>query len=132
MKKLLLVGIAAGVLAVAAAGCSQEQAGTQEASQEAAAPAPEGSVRYEIAVGTEGFTPASVQARQGQPVTLVFTRVTDATCGNEVVVPSHGIEVKLPLEEPVEITLIPDESGEIVFGCGMDMMLQGKVVVVDA
>jgi plastocyanin domain-containing protein len=129
MKKQLLVGIAAGVLAVVAAGCSQEQAGTQEATQEAAAPVPEGPVRYEIAVDTEGFTPATVQARKGEPVTLVFTRVTHATCGNEVVVPAHDIEVKLPLEEPVEITLIPEESGEITFGCGMDMMLMGKVVV---
>ena len=124
MRKLLSIGLAALALAVAGLGCSREPAVEQ-----AAAPMPEGPLRYEIAVGTEGFTPASVRARKGEPVTLVFTRVTDATCGNEVVVPSHDIEVKLPLEEPVEITLVPDKSGEITFGCGMDMMLQGKVVV---
>jgi len=107
-----------------AVGCSREAAVEQ-----AQAPTPEGPLRYEISVGTEGFTPATVQARQGEAVTLAFTRVTDATCANEIVVPSHNIEVKLPLHEPVEITLVPETSGEIMFGCGMDMMLHGKIVV---
>jgi plastocyanin domain-containing protein len=115
--------LAAGVLLVGL-GCARE-----EAARRAEAPLPGGPLRHEIAVGTEGYEPASVPARKGEPVTLVFTRTTEETCGTELVIPSRDVRVPLPLGEPVEVVVRTDEAGEIVFGCGMEMMLKGKIVV---
>ncbi len=120
------IGLATLGLVVLAAfvGC----AGEKPASRTEAPPA-SGPQRYEIAVGTEGFTPATVRARQGEAVTLVFTRATDETCAMEVVIPAHNVRAALPLHEAVEVTVTPEGSGEIAFGCGMEMMLSGKIVV---
>ena len=113
---------------VGAIGCSNQSESPESTTASAAEEISEGPLRYEIEVGTTGFTPAEVQANVGQPVTLVFTRITDETCGTEVVVPSHDIELPLPLNEAVEITLVPDEAGVIDYSCGMEMLL-GKIVV---
>ena len=113
---------------VTALGASLWLAGCGGAGNGEEAGLPAELLRYEITVGTEGFQPDRVRARKGEAVTLVFTRITEETCGNEVVIPSHDVRKPLPLGE-VEVTLVPDASGEIVFGCGMDMMLAGKIVV---
>jgi len=92
------------------------------------AEAPEsGPVRHEIEVDAEGYHPDRVEARAGEPVTLVFTRTTDDGCGQELVIADHDIERELPLNEPVEVTFTP-AAGEIAFACGMDMY-RGAVVV---
>ena len=87
-----------------------------------APPAPAGPVRYEIAVGSAGYTPDRVKAKVGQEVVLVFTRTTDQTCGTEVVIPSENDRtVVLPLNQPTEVRVTPKEKGEIGFTCGMKM-----------
>ena len=111
------------------AGCGgQDTTESQTETESDAAMSSTEPVRYEIEVGTEGFTPAEVHAHVGQEVTLVFTRITEETCGTEILIPSRGIEEDLPLDEPVEITLVPEEKGEIRYACGMNMLL-GKIVV---
>lgn len=80
-----------------------------------------------IAVSTN-FEPKSVEVKKGQPVTLAFLRKDDKNCGEEVVFPKLGIRKKLPVGETVTVELTPQESGEIAFTCGMDMM-RGKVIV---
>ena len=89
---------------------------------------PKGPARYEIAVGSEGYSPARVSARAGEEVVLVFTRTTDQTCATEVVFPSENRTVPLPLNKPVEVRLTPKEKGEIAFTCGMKMF-QGTIAV---
>jgi plastocyanin domain-containing protein len=102
---LLLV---AAALVTLAAGCGSK--------------APAGPLRYQIAVGSDGYSPARVKARVGEEVVLVFTRTTDQTCGTEVVIPSENDRtVALPLNQPVEVRLTPKEKGEISFTCGMKM-----------
>lgn len=81
-----------------------------------------------VEVTTAGYKPSTVTVERGKPVTLTFVRRTDQTCGNEVVFPDLGIEKPLPLNEPVEVTFTPTQSGELKFTCAMDM-LRGKVVV---
>jgi plastocyanin domain-containing protein len=112
------LGLAAGlglatVLALAA-GCGPK--------------APAGPMRYQITVGADGYAPDHVKARAGQEVVLVFTRTTDRTCATEVVIPSEHRTVALPLNQPVEVKLVPKEKGEISFTCGMQMF-QGTVEV---
>lgn len=92
----------------------------------AEAPA-EGPVRHAIEVDARGYHPDRVEARAGEPLTLVFTRTTDEGCGQELVIADQGIERDLPLNEPVEVTFTP-EAGEVTFACGMDMY-RGTVVV---
>lgn len=118
--------ITLGLALVLFGGCASSQEETQQ--EAAAQPEPVVQERYEIAVGTNGFDPPVVHAKAGQPVTLVFTRITEETCGTEVVVKTQDLNVPLPLNEPVEITLVPDESGVIDYSCAMEM-LHGKIVV---
>ena len=83
----------------------------------------------EIAVGAEGYEPASVALRAGVPARLVFTRTTDDSCGTEVGSEALGIpETPLPLGRPVAVEFMPGEAGRYTFACGMGM-LTGTVVV---
>ena len=82
----------------------------------------------EIRVTEEGFVPARVEARAGQPVTLVFRRTTEHTCATEAVFPSLGRTLALPLNKSVRTTLRPRSKGTIEFACGMGMYT-GQVVV---
>jgi len=82
----------------------------------------------EVTVDGSGFHPDRITARAGQPVTLAITRTTNETCGTEIVIPSQGIDTKLPLNERVEVTLTPAAAGEVAFACAMDMH-KGTIVV---
>ena len=93
-----------------------------------AAPPAAGPVRHEITVDAEGYHPTSVAARAGEPVTLVFRRVTEEGCGEELVIADEDIRRDLPVGEPVEVTFIPSHAGSIAFTCGMGMY-RGAVVV---
>ena len=84
--------------------------------------------RVELAVTENGFEPAEIQAKQGQPLTLVVTRKTDATCAKEIVIANQNIRKDLPLNQAVEVTFTPGDSGDIGYACGMDMVT-GKIVV---
>lgn len=112
MKRIHAFAVAVATLAVLA-GCASQA---------------KGPARYDIAVGTEGYSPSRVKAKAGQEVVLVFTRTTDQTCGTEVVIPSENRTVPLPLNTPVEVKIMPKEKGEIAFTCGMKMF-EGTVEV---
>jgi len=84
--------------------------------------------RREIAVTSEGFSPATITVEKGASVELVFLRKTDDTCAKKVVFPSLKITKDLPLNTPVAITWTPDQAGTIDFVCGMNMF-KGSVVV---
>ncbi|HJZ74009.1 MAG TPA: cupredoxin domain-containing protein [Vicinamibacterales bacterium] len=75
-----------------------------------------------------GYEPARLTVRAGQPARITFVRTTDKTCGTEVVFPSLNIRRALPLNEPIVIEFTPKTSGEIGVVCGMTM-LRGNVVV---
>jgi len=84
--------------------------------------------RVELAVTERGFEPAEIQAKPGVPLTLVVTRKTDATCAKEIVIADQDIRRDLPLNQAVEMTFTPGDSGEVRFACGMDM-ITGRIVV---
>jgi plastocyanin domain-containing protein len=81
-----------------------------------------------VLVGEKGYEPARVSLRAGTPAQVTFVRITDKTCGTEVVFPSLNIKRALPLNEPVVIAFTPSKTGEISFVCGMNM-LRGTVAV---
>ena len=106
------------VLALACGG--EEESAAAQSSGEA--------TRVSIEVGSHGYTPASVSAETGKPLTLVFERTSDEGCGDVLVIPSQDIRRDLPLDEEVAITFTPSEAGELRFTCGMDMY-DGTIVV---
>lgn len=120
------------LLVAALGGCAPappaEQAETTTGEAPAPAPAAGEARVVQVTVDGQGFHPDRIAATAGEPVTLAITRTTDETCGTEIVMPALSIERKLPLNERVEITLTPQEKGEIAFACGMDM-LKGTIVV---
>lgn len=83
-----------------------------------------------ITVSKKGFSPASVSAEQGSPLTLIFRRPKNEGCGNKVVFPSLNITRDLPVGKNVTIKFTPSETGSISFTCGMGMY-KGSIVVSD-
>ncbi|HEY7726589.1 MAG TPA: cupredoxin domain-containing protein [Anaeromyxobacteraceae bacterium] len=99
----------------------------------AAAPAPAGppaGQRVEIKVTDAGFEPREVKARKGEPLTLVFTRVTDRTCITAVDIPAEGVKnLELPLNKPATVTVTPRKAGVEAFHCTAMAMGNGKIHV---
>jgi plastocyanin domain-containing protein len=91
------------------------------------APAP----RIAISVTRHGFEPGDITVAAKKPVTLVFTRTTDATCAKSVVVvidDKTHIEKPLPLDKAVEIPVTFPKAGKLSYGCSMDMV-KGTITV---
>jgi plastocyanin domain-containing protein len=86
--------------------------------------------RLEIAVTKKGFEPETITVPAATPVTLVFTRKTQATCTKQIVLEVAGkkIERALPLDTPVEIAVTFPKAGKLSYACGMDMN-KGVIVV---
>ena len=83
----------------------------------------------DVKVDESGYTPSEIKVNAGSTVELRLTRTTDETCATEIVVPSLKINKKLPLNQPVSVTLKDLKAGEIKFGCHMDLMLGGVIKV---
>ncbi|MCP4504184.1 MAG: hypothetical protein GY822_30035 [Deltaproteobacteria bacterium] len=81
-----------------------------------------------VTVDEKGYTPSSIQALAGTPMTVVFKRINDKGCGSEVVFPERKITKNLPLNEDVAITLTLKGKEKLTFTCGMGMY-RGSVVV---
>ncbi len=87
---------------------------------------PPGAIK--ITVSKDGFSPATVDAKKGQPVKLAFVRTDSNNCADHVVFSSMNITKDLPVGKVVIVEFVPKDDREISFACGMGMM-QGKVVL---
>jgi plastocyanin domain-containing protein len=136
-RSWFLFALVALPLGLAACRQKPEQAPSDDVARASASPAvlsrpgasavaAEG-LRQTVTVDGEGFHPATLHAHAGQNVTLVFRRVTDATCAKQVVFSESGVRKDLPLGEDVAVTVVA-KGPEVKFACGMDM-LKGTVVV---
>lgn len=86
----------------------------------------------EIGVSKTGFSAKKIALKAGVPARLVFTRTEDGGCAYQVQIPDFKIEATdLPLNKPVAITFMPQESGQYTFACGMDMV-KGALLVKSA
>lgn len=85
--------------------------------------------RVEMTVTEKGFEPQNLRVKKGEPVTLIITRKTDATCATEVTVEGTKIKTPLPLNEAVTVTFTPDKSGKLKYGCAMNKMVGGVITV---
>lgn len=75
-----------------------------------------------------GYSPAVVRGKVGAPLRLVFDRVDDSSCSEEIVMPDFGVRRFLPTGEQTIIEITPTQAGRYQFTCGMGM-LRGAVVV---
>jgi plastocyanin domain-containing protein len=82
-----------------------------------------------LEVTGDGFVPANVNVKAGEAVKLVVTRRTDETCATELLIEGTDIKQELPLNKPVEIAWTPTKPGKVKFGCAMDMMVSGMLIV---
>lgn len=113
----LLTGTLALVTALAAMSASAVDAATADREQ-----------RIVITVTKNGFEPASVHLKAGQPVRLVVTRKVERTCATDIVFDDLGIKKPLPLNKPVEVRFTPRKPGAIRYACAMDM-IAGSLIV---
>lgn len=81
-----------------------------------------------VSVSGDGFSPSSINMKKGEPVKLAFFRQDANNCGGEVVFPKLNVKKTLPAGQTTVVEIKPQESGEIAFACGMEMM-KGKIVV---
>jgi plastocyanin domain-containing protein len=77
----------------------------------------------------QGFEPADFTVKKGEPLKLVITRTTDATCAKEIVVDEYAVRSELPLGKPVTVTFTPTKTGALHYGCAMDKMVGGVITV---
>ena len=97
----------------------------------AAEPA-KGGQKVDIKVTDDGFVPREIKVKKGQPTTLVFTRVTDATCITAIDIPDEKVkEFELPLNKAVSLTVIPKKKGIEKFHCSAMGMGDGRLIVED-
>jgi plastocyanin domain-containing protein len=82
-----------------------------------------------MSVTEGGFEPDRIKVKRGQPVRLVITRKTDATCAKAIVIDEYHIHADLPLDKPVTVTFTPSKSGQLKYGCAMDKMVSGVLIV---
>lgn len=108
-NRMLLLGVlVAFAAALLAWGCGRQGAS--------------GPRSVKIAVTDRGFVPREITVKEGQPVTLLVTRKTDATCAREIVIADTGVQRDLPLDREVAITFTPERRGELHYACGMGMV----------
>ncbi len=76
-----------------------------------------------IDVTHQGFVPARKVVRRGAPIVLVFRRLTDQTCGTDVVFPSLHRGYDLPLNQSVRVELsAQDLRDTLFFTCSSDIL----------
>lgn len=85
--------------------------------------------KVEINVTDNGFEPTPIKVKRGEPLKLVVTRKTDATCANRLVLDEGKIDAELPLNKPVELAFTPTKAGQIKYGCQMGKMIAGVLIV---
>ena len=82
----------------------------------------------DIIVDNGVYSPAVINAQQGETLQLRFTRKDATPCAEIVIFDRLDISSALPLNEPHLISIELKEKGEYNFTCQMGMY-RGKVIV---
>ncbi len=83
----------------------------------------------QMQVTPDGYVPARLEVKKGEPLELKITRVTNDTCATEIIIEGTNINTPLPYKEEVTIAWTPEKSGTVKYGCHMDYMISGVLVV---
>jgi len=74
-----------------------------------------------------GYDPATIRAKVGRPLRLVFDRRETSGCSEEVVLPDFSVRRFLPAFQKTTIEIVPSKAGRYEFMCGMSM-LRGTLI----
>ena len=80
-------------------------------------------------VTSEGFVPAKVTVKKGEQLNLVITRKVNDTCATEIIIDEYAIKKKLPLNEAVTVSFVPQKAGQLKYGCAMGKMVGGVLFI---
>ncbi|MEK7576325.1 MAG: cupredoxin domain-containing protein [Patescibacteria group bacterium] len=75
-----------------------------------------------------GYSPETISISKGKTTKLNFIRKDPTACLEEVVLGDFKVRKYLPLNQKITIELTPQQSGEFVYSCGMNMY-HGKIIV---
>jgi P-type Cu+ transporter len=97
---------------------------------------PRQSSRAEVRAGVQevevtvkgGYSPSVIRVRQGVPLRMTFDRQEGGECTSEVVFPDFRMRRTLPAFARSTVELLPDQTGEFGFACGMNMV-HGRLIV---
>jgi Cu+-exporting ATPase len=81
----------------------------------------DGVQRVEVMV-KGGYAPNIIRVREGIPLRLVFDRQESGECTSEVVFPDFRLRRSLPAFTRTAVEVMPKQSGEFGFSCGMNMV----------
>ncbi len=81
-----------------------------------------------VILSKNGYSPATVTFKKGEPMKIAFYRSDEENCGGEVVFKDLNITKKLPVGEVVVVDLSDLKASEVSFACGMGMY-KGKILV---
>jgi plastocyanin domain-containing protein len=118
------------LLLAAAFGCQKSPQRPAAETRDAAPASSAGAARViEMKVTQDGYEPAKLQVKKGEPLELHVTRTTNDTCATELIIEGTDINAPLPFKEEVVIRWTPEKTGTIKYGCHMQMMISGVLMV---
>lgn len=82
-----------------------------------------------LQVTGKGFEPTPVKVKKGEPLKLRVKRTTERTCAKELLIEGTTVNVPLPLNQEVEILYTPTRTGQVKYGCAMNKMIFGILLV---
>ena len=83
----------------------------------------------EITVDNGVYTPAHIELKAGEPVTLRFFRKDSSPCAAMVIFDELDLSEELPINKTKDIVLTPDKPGKVHFACQMKMY-RGDLTIV--
>lgn len=83
--------------------------------------AAESGQEFTIEVANGIYTPASIQVKINQPLTLHFIRKSQSPCAGTVVFEDFGLSADLPFDEIKTLRFTPEQKGTFHFTCQMAM-----------
>lgn len=123
VSKILVAPLAAAILSAApTARADDHGAGASTHSHVAPEKSQQPVQTVQVAVTKDGFVPATVTVKHGQPIKLIVTRKVERTCATDIVSKDLGVNKALPLDKPVTVNVAAKKPGEYRFACAMDMI----------
>ncbi len=89
---------------------------------------PSGKTIVSVTADDKGFTPSSIDVKQGEPTAIGFTRTSDDTCATQVVFPELDLKKDLPKDATVYVVVPTESARTFTFTCGMGMYKSAVVV----
>ena len=75
----------------------------------------------DILVSNGVYSPANIEVKQGQKLTLSFLRKDASPCAEKVIFNDLNLSADLPVDKKIEIKIPTEKKGEFSFTCQMQM-----------